>query len=205
MLSQLHEIPTLIFKFCGVVISWAYLFSSIVCLSLSRYILIAKDGWRGFDRTTQAKTFSTNSTASRHRVATISKTLTFEVPKFSQTACGLASGRGSWGRTPLHFAAGEGHDSVVQRFVEAKAAVDAEGEDSRCLGGGFDGGNLLRDGIVVKWRKMLMVQVFRWFCFDFLESVPVCQNICTKIFCCSLWSRWCRCLDFNLLCSNRMK
>ena len=50
------------------------------------------------------------------------------------SACGLASGRGSRGYTPLHLAARAGHDSVVERLLEAKAAVDAKDKDSRGLG-----------------------------------------------------------------------
>jgi len=36
-------------------------------------------------------------------------------------------------------AAAIGHDSVVQRLLEAKAAVDAKDRESRGLGGGFGG------------------------------------------------------------------
>ena len=49
----------------------------------------------------------------------------------------LASGRGSRGWTPLHKAARKGHDSVVQRLLEAKAAVDIQNKSSRGLGGGY--------------------------------------------------------------------
>ena len=74
----------------------------------------------------------------------------FEVPKiFSDiflpfvslgSARGLATDRGSRGQTPLHLAAGEGHDSVAERLLEAKAAVDAQNNRGRGLGGGYWGG-----------------------------------------------------------------
>ena len=103
-------------------------------------------------------------------VATISKTSTFEVsqisPNFlpfvpSGSACGLASGCGSRGETPLHLAARKGSDCVVQRLLEAKAAVDAQHKYGHGLGGGFggetsrgmgslwSGGNV--DGLSVSW------------------------------------------------------
>ena len=68
------------------------------------------------------------------------------------SARGLASGRGSRGQTPLHIAAAKGHDSVVQRLLQAKAAVDAKDEDSHGLGGGYWWGNLMspEDSVVRK-------------------------------------------------------
>ena len=81
-------------------------------------------------------------------MATISKISAFEAPKFSHSfllffllgsACGLASGRGSLGRTPLLLAAMHSHDLVVQRLLEAKAAVDTKDNEGRGLGRGFGG------------------------------------------------------------------
>ena len=40
----------------------------------------------------------------------------------------------SRGLTPLHFAAEKGHVVVLERLIEAKAAVDAKDEDGRGLG-----------------------------------------------------------------------
>ena len=43
--------------------------------------------------------------------------------------------------------------------------------------------------------------MFCGYCLSLLvASVPVCQNICTNIFCCSLWSQLCRFLHLHLLC-----
>ena len=49
-------------------------------------------------------------------------------------------GHGSRGKTPLHFAAQTGHDSVVEQLLEAKAAVDVkENDNGLFLRGGFAG------------------------------------------------------------------
>ena len=67
-------------------------------------------------------------------------------------------GRGSWGGGPLHLAAGQGRDSVVQQLLEAKADVDATDKDSRGLGGGF--GMVVRKWIECWWFKCFVDIVF---------------------------------------------
>ena len=101
-------------------------------------------------------------------MSTCSKTSTFEVPKFSQnffspsvplgSACGALgpSGRGSRGKTPLHYAAENGHVSALERLIEAKAAVDVQDNRGRGLGRRILGRKTsLRqwDLYVKKWMK----------------------------------------------------
>ena len=74
--------------------------------------------------------------------------ITFQIFLPFGSAWGLASGLGSRGSTPLHFAAFNGHVGGVQRLLEAKAAVDVQDKYGRGLGGGLGE----RHGIVVrKW------------------------------------------------------
>ena len=68
-------------------------------------------------------------------------------------------GPGSRGDTPLHKAAFYGHVVVVQRLLEAKAAVDAQNNNGRGLGGGFGGETLLRQSLREEVDETLMVQV----------------------------------------------
>ena len=59
------------------------------------------------------------------------------LPFRSAGFCLRALGHGataSRGQTPLHYAASNGHDVVLERLVEAKAAVDAEDKSGRGLG-----------------------------------------------------------------------
>ena len=78
-------------------------------------------------------------------MSTISKISTFAAPKFSQSfsplpfrwvlLAGLGHGAAaSWGQTPLHNAASNGHIAVIERLIEAKAAVDAKTKSGRGLG-----------------------------------------------------------------------
>ena len=89
-------------------------------------------------------------------MATISQTSTFEVPKFFSFRGVLPvawpRAAASRGNTPLHLAVFNGRDSVVQRLLEAKAAVDAKDVDSRGLRGGYWCGNLMKpwDSVVRK-------------------------------------------------------
>ena len=155
--------------------------------------LDCQHGWHGFDRTPKKTVFSANSMSSRHLKTTMliksmeeiewpqfSKTFDFwGAKKFSQrffspsfrlfSALRLPPRvRGSRGMTPLHYAAREGHDAVVARLLEAKAAVDVQNKDSRGLGGGFGGKPLEAWDSVVKGSemKMLMVQIFWWILFS---------------------------------------
>ena len=100
-------------------------------------------------------------------MSTFSNTSTFEAPQFSQNFSPLPfrwvlpagfgpSGRGSRGETPLHWAAAEGHVSIVERLIEATAAVDAQDNFGRGLGRRISGGKtFLRqwDLYVRKWMK----------------------------------------------------
>ena len=109
-------------------------------------------------------------------MATISKTFTCKVTKFlrvfplpSVGFC-LRLGRGSRGSTPLHFAAWDGHDSVVERLLKAKAAVDAKDEDGRGLGRGWRE-SLEAWDLCEEVVEILMVQVSPSSCFHFLWKV----------------------------------
>ena len=61
------------------------------------------------------------------------------------------------GSTPLHFAALNHRDSVVERLLEAKAAVDAQNKKGRGLGG-----NLMKHGIPL-WGREWRCWWFRFF------------------------------------------
>ena len=102
-------------------------------------------------------------------MATISKTLTLEVRKFSQSFLPLVPpwGRSSRGNTPLHFAAAYRHVGVVQQLLEAEAAMDAQNNTGRGLGRGFEGETLLRQWDCCKeMDEMLILQGFGGFLFS---------------------------------------
>ena len=163
--------------------SWEDQFARVgVCLILSKQILNQRQLFNQFDVPKTSQKHNVSEVLGGFWVATISETLTFET-EFSQnfflpfvplgSACGLASGRGSRGNTPLHLAAREGHDCVVERLLEAKAAMGANNKKGRGLGRGL-GGEPLEGGIIVRqWIKM--------FIFLFL-FVPFLWKMSAKIF-----------------------
>ena len=57
-----------------------------------------------------------------------------QFPKFRLPLDSASGRRGSRGATPLHWAAGNGHVSAVERLIEAKATVDAKDKNGRGLG-----------------------------------------------------------------------
>ena len=109
------------------------------------------------------------------------------------SACGLASGCGFQGRTPLHLAAGKGSDSVVERLLEAKAAVDAKDVFGRGLRGGYWGGKP-HEALGFRCEEVNEDVDGSWW-FNFLVDIvftifwKACQNICTNVWCCCLWTQ----------------
>ncbi len=90
-----------------------------------------------------------------------------QFPKFRLPLDSASGRRGSRGLTPLHWAAGNGHVSAVERLIEAKATVDAKDKNGRGLGTkGLGGKPSWGNGILV--RKCMKCWWFKFF-VDFLS------------------------------------
>ena len=205
MFGQLHEMPgakkrnrLIILKSWVVSQSWVDLFARVgVCLILSEQILNQR----------QLFNLSSGRILGGHN---------FQIFDFwgrtnflrIVSCLWLGLGPPPWGSTPLLWAARAGRDSVVERLLEAKAVVNAKTRSGHSLGGRL-GGKSHETWDCCEVKEMLMVHdgsSVLWILLSlFKESVPVCQNICTNNFCCSLSSRLCRCLHIDLLFGNRMK
>ena len=106
---------------------------------------------------------------------TISQTSIFEAPNISQIfspSFHCSAGwpwATAWGSTPLHFAAWDAHVSVVERLLEAKAAMDVKDADGRGLGRGFGVETPLRNRIVAHLCSNICL-----FLVPSMFSAPLC-------------------------------
>ena len=141
-------------------------------------------------------------------MSTISKPSTFQVPKFSQSFSPLPfrwvlfAGLGPWGHNfpraehPLHLAAANGHVSVLERLIEAKAAVDAKDLFGRGLGGGFGGGRISGGNVIFTWGSGWNWSVVE---IAFINVLMVYQDKLVAL----LYLRLVRFLHLDVLLRNR--